>query len=187
MLRGFTIECFEVYNSEVFESEPLKDVVGCLVVRHRVCVEVGPAPGFGSPLKDALASEGSDSAPLKFRQQRVTEVGKLGARTHDNAAKTRGDAVEFDDPQAATVGSVGCQKAALEVGAGAVEGFGSTRTNVGKPARSLGDALKKFKIAFVGFAQSHFLRTSMVRAMAVTENNQGQGLIMNSLTIVSVD
>jgi hypothetical protein len=152
MLRGFTLESLKMHNSEVFESEPPKDVVGCLVMGHGKSVEVGPAFGFGSPLKDALASEGSDSAPLKFGEQSVAQIGKLVARAHDDAAKTHGESVEFDDPQAATVGSVGCQKAPLEVGASAVEGFGPSRPNVGQPSPCLGDLLKKFKIAFVGFA-----------------------------------
>ena len=162
-----------MHNSEVFESEPPKDVVGCLVVRHRVRVEVGPAPGFGSPLKDALASEGSDSAPLKFGQQRVSQVGKLGAGAHDDSAKTHGDTVEFNDPHAATVGLIGCQKPEIEVCASSVHRFGPSRPNVGQPSPCLGDLLKKFKIAFVGFAQSHFLMISMVRAMIAPENNQG--------------
>ena len=162
-----------MHNSEVFESEPPKDVVGCLVMGHGKSVEVGPAFGFGSPLKDALASEGSDSAPLKFGEQSVAQIRKLVARAHDDAAKTHGDSVEFDDPHSAAIGAVGCQKAPLEVGASAVEGFGPSRPNVGQPSPCLGDLLKKFKIAFVGFAQSHFLMISMVRAMIAPENNHG--------------
>jgi hypothetical protein len=53
------------------------------------------------------------------------------------------------------MGPVRSEKAALEVGQGALARFGSARSNIGEPAWSLSEALKEFKVALVGFAQGH--------------------------------